>query len=73
MEKTKRFKISFNMSISQLDDYSYGNNLVSTSITNDVPKGEDPELFLRKRLREELNRMMRGIEEIDFEIKDEVI
>lgn len=71
MSKTKQFSVSFSMSIKGKDDYM--GPLVSTSVTNDVPKGEDPELFLRKRLKEELNRMMRGIEELDFEIKDDIL
>lgn len=71
MEQTKRYKVSFSLSISEKE--SYMGPIVKTDITNDVPKGEDPELFLRKRLKEELNRMMRGIEELDFEIKDETI
>lgn len=70
MEQTKRYQVSFSMSIAQ-KEYSFS-PVVSTNITNDVPKGEDPEAFLKKRIKEELNRMMRGIEELDFEIKDDV-
>jgi hypothetical protein len=69
--KTKEFKVSFNLSIAD-KDMSYS-PIVSTSITNDVPRGEDPEQFLRKRLKEEINRMIRAVDEdkLDFEIKED--
>lgn len=71
--KTKEFEISFSLSISD-KGLSY-DKIVSTTVTNDVPRGEDPEQFLRKRLKEEINRMLRSVddEKLDFEIKEDTL